>query len=153
MFPFSEKKKALLDRDDCERIVASIRAVEAQTTGEIRIFIESHCGYMDAIDRAKELFYELKMTKTVCRNAVLVYIALDDQQFALFGDEAIYQQAGGPAFWEKAAAHLLEHFKTSRIVEGIVGCIHELGIALKTHFPYDPDITKNELPDEIVFGK
>jgi len=34
-----------------------------------------------------------------------------------------------------------------------VACINELGRALAEHFPYDPAIHRNELPDEIVFGK
>lgn len=153
MFPFSKKKNELLERDDCERIVASIRTVESQTTGEVRVFIESYCDYMDALDRAKELFTKLKMYHTERRNAVLVYVALDDQQFAIYGDENAYDRFGGSAFWQTAAEHLVAHFKQSRITEGIVSCIQELGIALKIHFPYDPAVTKNELPDEIVFGK
>ncbi|HTN46967.1 MAG TPA: TPM domain-containing protein [Flavipsychrobacter sp.] len=154
MFSFSKKKNDdLLEQDDRERIVAAIRTVEAQTTGEIRVFVESSCSYLDALDRAKEIFAELKMSNTERRNAVLVYVALDDQQFAIFGDEQIYLKAGGPVFWEKAAGHLLEHFKESRIAEGIASCVLELGNALKHHFPYDPAVTKNELPDEIVFGK
>jgi uncharacterized membrane protein len=39
------------------------------------------------------------------------------------------------------------------VAEGVYNCIHELGNALETHFPHDPAIKKNELPDEIVFGK
>lgn len=153
MNPFSPKKRELLDRDDCERVVAAIRAVEAQTTGELRVFIESHCSYLDAMDRVQEIFKKLKMTKTEKRNAVLVYIALKDKQFAIFGDEQIYAQAGGAAFWENAGAHLLEHLKQSHVTEGIITCIEELGVELKKNFPYDPNVTKNELPDEIVFGK
>ncbi len=153
MFPFSKKKNELLERDDRERIVAAIRAVEAQTTGEIRVFIESYCSYMDALDRARELFARLKMYHTERHNAVLVYIALHDHQFAIYGDENAYEQFGGSAFWQSAAEHLVAHFKQTKITEGIVSCIEELGTALKTHFPYDPAVTKNELPDEIVFGK
>jgi uncharacterized membrane protein len=29
----------------------------------------------------------------------------------------------------------------------------QIGEALTTHFPYDNDTDKNELPDQIVFGK
>ncbi len=153
MFSFRKKKDELLEQDDRERVVAAIRAAEAQTTGEIRVFVESNCGYLDALDRAKELFTKLKMSNTERRNAVLVYVALDDHQFAIFGDEQIYLKAGGPVFWEKAAGHLLEHFRESRIAAGIESCVQELGLALKHHFPYDPAVSKNELPDEIVFGK
>jgi uncharacterized membrane protein len=152
MFPFS-KKKQLLDTDDQERIVAAIRTAEAGTTGELRIFMESHCEYMDAMDRATEIFLKLGMDKTERRNAVIVYVALNDHQFAIYGDKEIYEKAGGPKFWEAAAAHLLSHLRKGKIAEGLAGCINELGKAMAAHFPYDPTITKNELPDEIVFGK
>lgn len=150
---FQRTKPNFLSREDCDKVVAAIREVEKQTTGELRVFMESHCGYVDAMDRAKEIFTKLKMTRTERRNAVLVYLAFNDKQFAIFGDEEIYTKAGGEAFWKNAAAHLLEHLQQSRVTEGIVACIEELGLQLKTHFPFDPTITKNELPDEIVFGK
>ena len=34
------------------------------TSGEVRVFVENRCSYMDAIDRAKEIFAELKMDET-----------------------------------------------------------------------------------------
>lgn len=147
------RKKELLDPDDQERIVAAIRSAEAGTTGELRVFIESRCAYMDAMDRAAELFLNLGMANTERRNAVIVYMALDDHQFAILGDEQIYIQAGGPLFWENAAAELKNYFREGKIAEGLVVCISELAKAMAQHFPYDPTITKNELPDEIVFGK
>jgi uncharacterized membrane protein len=147
------KKKPLLDVDAERLIVATIQEAEGKTTGEIRVFVENYCSYMDAMDKAKEIFARLGMEKTVSRNAVIIYVALKDRQFALFGDTAIYEKAGGPIFWEKAAVHLKEHLKRNEITAGICRCINELGSALATHFPYDPTVTKNELPDEIVFGK
>ena len=147
------RKKQLLDTDDQERVVAAIKIAEAGTTGELRVFVESHCGYMDAMDRARELFATLGMEATERRNAVLVYLALNDHQFAILGDKEIYEQAGGPIFWEGAATQLKAHLKEGRVAEGLVTCVDVLGRALAQHFPYDPSITKNELPDEIVFGK
>jgi uncharacterized membrane protein len=147
------KPKALLSTDIQDEVVRAIRAAEARTTGELRVFVESHCTYVDAMDRAKELFKELAMEKTGHRNAVLVYLALADKQFAIFGDEQIYIKAGGPVFWKAAGELLLMHFKAGRISEGLCGCIEALGAALEIHFPPDPTVDKNELPDEIVFGK
>lgn len=147
------KKKPLLSPGDQEKVVAAIRKAEAGTTGELRVFIESHCQYVNAMDRARELFMELGMQHTEKRNAVIVYLALADHQFAILGDEEIYIQAGGPSFWEEAAEHLKKHLRDGRITEGLVVCVDELGAALAAHFPYDPAIHKNELPDEIVFGK
>lgn len=150
---FLFRNKPLIDTDDQERIVAAIRSAESATTGELRVFVESRCSYVDAMERAKELFFKLNMDKTERRNAVIVYLALKDHQFAIMGDKEIYEQAGGPLFWEQAAGRLKEHLQKGQVAEGLTICINELGKAMAHYFPYDPAITKNELPDEIVFGK
>jgi uncharacterized membrane protein len=147
------KNKALLPADVQDAVVAAIRQAELRTTGEIRIFIEQHCSFMDAIDRAVELFTKLGMEQTEERNAVLVYVAIKDHQFAIYGDEEIYLKAGGPRFWEDAAAILQTGLSRGDLAGGLVSCINELGNALAAHFPYHSDVEKNELPDEIVFGK
>lgn len=147
------KKKPLLSPAQQEQVVACIRNAENKTTGEVRVYVESRCSYVDAMDRAWELFALLGMAETERRNAVLVYLAIDDHQYAIVGDKEIYEKAGGPVFWEAAAQHLKDHLKRGEIATGLCTCVNELGDALATHFPYDPTITKNELPDEIVFGK
>ena len=150
--PFA-RKKPMLDKESQQKVVDCIKAAENRTTGEIRVFIEHKCEYMDAMQRAKELFDKLAMAKTERRNAVIVYMALTDRQFAIFGDVEIYHMAGGAKFWEAAAGQMKSHLKNNEITEALCTCINELGSALATHFPYDPAVTKNELPDEIVFGK
>jgi uncharacterized membrane protein len=152
IFPFS-KKKPLLSPENQEQVVACIKDAENKTTGELRVFVETHCSYMNAIDRAWELFYNLGMSSTERRNAVLVYLAIEDRQYAIVGDKEIYEKAGGPAFWERASVELRSHLKKGEMGLGLANCVKELGSAMATHFPYDPTITKNELPDEIVFGK
>ncbi len=147
------KQNPLLNPAEQERVVACIREAEARTTGEIRVFMESKCSYMNAMDRAVELFHELEMTKTERRNATLIYLATEDRQFALAGDKEIYEKAGGEAFWKQAADELQAYLRRGAAADGLCRCIVLLGDALATHFPYDPAITKNELPDEIVFGK
>ncbi len=149
---FGKKKLPLTDEEQ-DRVVERIQKAEAGTTGELRIFMEAKCKYVNPIDRAKEVFEELGMVETERRNAVLLYMAYDDHQFAILGDKEIYEQAGGPAFWKTAAQHLQDHLRAGEMTEGICACIDELGNALAKHFPFDPSITKNELPDEIVFGK
>ncbi len=147
------RKRQMLDKYSQDKIVASIKEAESKTSGEIRVFLEHHCEYMDAMQRAKEIFANLGMEKTLARNAIIIYVALTDRQFALFGDTVIYEKAGGAEFWKNAAAQLSGHLRKNEITEGLCNCIHELGSALAAHFPYDPSIKKNELPDEIVFGK
>lgn len=153
MFSLFSSKKAFLDKEQQQQVVAAIREAEAITSGEIRVFMEPHCSLVNTMERAQQVFVSLQMEKTVERNAVLVYIAFRDREFALFGDSAIYEKAGGQEFWKKSAAALSASMREGKYAEGLSNCVRELGKALAAHFPPDPNINKNELPDEIVFGK
>ena len=57
-------KKPLLSEDDTSMIVEAIRAGEKKTSGEIRVYVESHCRFVDALDRAAEVFSSLQMDAT-----------------------------------------------------------------------------------------
>ena len=72
---FSEEEK--------QRIIDSIRSAELQTSGEIRVFLESRCRFVDPLDRAAEIFWGLKMDQTEDKNAVLVYVAIRDHQYGV----------------------------------------------------------------------
>ncbi len=151
MWRFS-RKKPLFTEEQNEKIVHAIRDAEMQTSGEVRIFVESHCKYVDALDRAKEIFNNLEMAKTELRNSVLFYIAIKDKQLAIFADKGIHE-AAGPDYWKNSVKEILSVFSKENITEGITTSIFKIGEALKTYFPYNQEIDKNELPDEIVFGK
>ena len=151
IFPFF-KKREFFSTADKAQIVEAIRLAERETSGEIRIYIESKNAYVDAIDRAAEIFFKLKMQETHHRNAVLLYIAMDHHELALFADEGIYQKAGA-AYWDAAVKNMISQFTKDNISNGIEQCIKQIGETLKEKFPYIPTEDKNELPDDMVFGK
>lgn len=151
LFPW-KKEKEFFTPEDKERIVAAIRNAEQRTSGEVRVYIESHCQYVDALDRARELFAQLAMDKTADRNASLVYVAVSDHQVAVYGDEGIHQKVGQD-YWNREISQMLQHFRQQHLADGIIACINDISDVLHQHFPYDRDTDKNELPDEIVFGK
>jgi len=132
-------------------MVEAIRSAEKQTSGEVRIYMEQHCAFINPIDRAKEVFLDLEMFKTKDRNAVLLYIATKDKQLALLGDEGIYQKMG-QVFWDNEVKQMLAEFKQDHFIDGVCKIIGDVGQALKTNFPYEED-DKNELDDGIVYGK
>ena len=152
MFPLFRKKKSLFNEEDNRIIVKAIRHAEQRTSGEVRVFVESRCSWVDAIDRAAEIFFTLQMEKTEQRNAVLVYIALKDRQLAVFGDEGIHKKVG-TEYWHKVVAEMLSTFNKEDYAKGIAECVIQIGEALTTHFPFDRGTDKNELPDTIVFGR
>jgi uncharacterized membrane protein len=148
----SFKSKNLFDASESSRIVDAIRHAEQQTSGEIRVFIESRCKFVDPLDRAAEIFWNLKMDHTKYRNSVLLYVAVKDHQFAIFADAGIHEKLGNE-FWQKEVALMSRHFRENHYLEAILKVISDTGNALQEHFPYDPKADKNELPDDIVFGK
>lgn len=134
-----------------EEIKKSIQKAEKKTSGEIRICIESKCYLINPLWRAQELFFQLKMNETKKHSAVLIYIAYKHKEFALFGDIGFHEKIG-QAFWDQQAQNLKNAFSNNYIMGGIKQCIEELANELAQFFPYNPD-DKNELPDEIVFGR
>ncbi len=143
--------KPFFTDEEQQRIIAAIRASEKRTSGEIRVFIESKCSYVDAVDRAAEIFFGLQMEKTEDRNGVLLYIATKDHQLAIFGDKGIHEKVGS-AFWNTEVRKILNEFSKHHSADGIVKIVNEIGEALVTHFPYENE-DRNELPDDIVFGR
>lgn len=152
MFSLFKKKKEFFSEEEKEKIVQSIRDAEKCTSGEVRVFIESKCKFIDPLDRAIEIFSQLKMQNTKDRNAVLLYVALKDRQLAVYADKGIHEKVG-IQFWEEAVNKMLLHFNKENYANGISHCIAEIGEALQQHFPYDNETDKNELPDEIIFGR
>jgi uncharacterized membrane protein len=143
--------KLFLSEEEEQRIVAAIGEAEKNTSGEIRVYMESRCSYLDPVDRAKELFYQLNMHRTDLGNGVLLYLAIKDHQLAIYGGQGIHEKVGS-AFWNNEAKQILSEFKGQHYAEGIVHAVMDIGQALRTHFPYDKN-DKNELPDQIIFGK
>lgn len=152
MFPFFRRKKQFFPEEENRLIVKAIRQAEKATSGEVRVYVESRCPWMDAIDRAAELFYRLKMDKTDQRNGTLVYVAMKDRQLAVFGDEGIHEKTG-TEYWNKVVADMLDNFNREDYAKGIAESVIQIGEALKKYFPFEKDTDKNELPDEIVFGR
>lgn len=149
---FKSKPPEFLTPEEKEQVVQAIRSAESRTSGEIRIFMESHCKYVNPVERASEIFFNLKMEQTVERNAVLLYIAVKDHQLAIFGDEGIYNRTG-QQYWNELVSHILSEFDKKNFAAGICNYVQEIGEGLHSYFPYDRASDHNELPDDIVFGQ
>ncbi|HUX96712.1 MAG TPA: TPM domain-containing protein [Bacteroidales bacterium] len=131
-------------------ILASIKEAERATSGEIRVHIETSCRE-DVLDRAAWIFNKLNMYKTVDRNGVLFYLAVNDRKFAVIGDGGI-NAIVSEGFWDEIKEDMEKHFREGKFTEGLSQGILMTGSQLKTHFPYRNDDV-NELSDEISFDK
>lgn len=136
--------------EDKEIIKKAILNAELDTSGEIRVHVETSCSG-DVLDRAAYLFDKLNMTKTGLRNGVLFYLAVNSQKFAIIGDQGI--NAVVPEnFWVDIKTKMSERFNKEEFALGLSEGIAETGKYLKKYFPHHIDDI-NELTDEISFGK
>ena len=150
-FPW-QKPQEFFSEAEKQQLVAAIQRAEQRTSGEVRLFIESKCRFVDPVDRAREIFLQTEMHHTQDRNATLIYVAVKDHQAAILGDAGIHEKVG-QQYWEEEVKKMMMHFKNEHLASGIVNIIDDIGEALHQHFPYERDTDKNELPDEIMFGR
>ena len=130
-------------------MVAAIQKAEKDPSGEIRVHIENR-SKIEVLDRAADVFAELKMHKTALRNGVLIYVALLDHKLAILGDAGINSKVP-TGFWDSIKTNMVEKFKQGAITEGICEAVITAGEQLKAYFPYQEDDV-NELPDDISFS-
>jgi uncharacterized membrane protein len=140
------KVEAFLSPEEEQDIIEAIQNAEKNTSGEIRVHIEQS-SKTDAYKRAMEVFHSLKMNETKLRNGVLIYVAVADKTFAIYGDEGINAVVAGD-FWKTTRDTIQQHFKSGNFKQGLVEGIKEAGIQLKTYFPWQQD-DANELSNEI----
>jgi uncharacterized membrane protein len=144
------KASSFFTKEQQSQILDSVREAEEETSGEVRVHIETSCSG-DVLDRAAWIFGKLGMLKTAERNGVLFYLAVEDKKFAIIGDAGINTKV--PAgFWDSVSTLMQNNFKEGRFTEGLSAGIMLAGEQLKLYFPHRQD-DKNELPDEISFDK
>jgi len=142
------KASTFFTREQQLQIRDAIKAAESETSGEIRIHIETRLTG-NVLDRAAWIFNKIGMHATDSRNGVLFYLALLSKEFAIIGDGGINAKVP-ENFWDETRKVIQEHFKKGEYAEGLVEGILMAGRELKVHFPGKKDDT-NELPDEISF--
>lgn len=140
------KVEDFLSVEEEQEIVLAIRQAERNTSGEIRVHIEktSHTSHYN---RTLEVFRMLKMFNTKQQNAVLIYVAVEDHKFVIYGDRGI--DAVVPKnFWDATKEIMQKHFKKGNFKQGIVEGVLKTGQELKVHFPWNQG-DSNELSNEV----
>lgn len=144
------KVEDFLSKTQEQHIIQAIKKAELHTSGEIRVHLEPHTK-KDTIQRATEVFFQLKMNETNHKNGVLFYLAIENKQFAIIGDEYINTKVPD-TFWGDITNSVIQEFKLGHFTEGLVQGILEVGKKLHYYFPYDKEDDINELSDEISIG-
>lgn len=138
----------LTDKEEQE-IIEAIRKAEQNTSGEIRVHLE-RTSKADSFDRALEVFHLLKMDNTKLMNGVLIYVAVDDKNFVIYGDKGINDVVPNN-FWDSTKDIMVSHFKKGNYAQGLIEGVLKAGEQLEKHFPWE-HMDRNELPDQISKG-
>ena len=116
------------------RVEKAIEEAELLTSAEFKLHIEEMCKE-DLLDRAAFVFSELELHKTEKRNAVLLYVSINDRRVSILAD------AGAKAhlseqFLSETLSTLINDFRMNQYAQGIGNCFLSIASALKSHFPY-----------------
>tara|TARA_R110002049_G_scaffold32257_2_gene107796 strand:- start:735 stop:1175 length:441 start_codon:yes stop_codon:yes gene_type:complete len=132
-----------------QEIIEAIRQAELKTSGEIRVHIEK-TSKGDATNRALEVFHFLKMDNTKLQNGVLIYVAIEDRTFVIYGDKGI-NDVVSKDFWDSTKDIMQSHFKSSNFKQGLIDGIIKSGEQLAKYFPWEHGDV-DELSNEISKG-
>lgn len=141
--------EAFLTASEEQEIIEAIRKAELKTSGEIRVHLEK-TSKGDATNRALEVFHFLKMDNTKLQNGVLIYVAVEDKTFVIYGDKGI-NDVVSKDFWDSTKNIMQSHFKSGNFKQGLIDGIIKSGEQLAKYFPWEHgDI--DELSNEISKG-
>ena len=139
--------KSFLSAQEQERIKAAIQDAEGKSSGEIKVYFEKKCS-KELMDRAVEIFHQLKMHQTEGRTGVLIYVAYEDHLFAIIGDKGIHEKV--PAdFWDHTKKVMEDDFKEKRFTDGLLKGIQLAGEQLRQFFTRSAR-DSNEISDDII---
>ena len=157
MFGHPRWVRRLFSPADLEAIVAAVRAAEAHTAAEIRVHVERRIAHgwraptHDALVRARQVFVALKMHETALRAGVLIYVAIEDRQLAIVGDEGIHARVD-TGYWDAIRDRMIERLRAGAARDAVVRAVADVGAVLAREFPRRPDDI-DELPDDVSLGR
>ena len=130
-----------------QQIVNAIRQAEKNTSGEIRVHLESKNKDKPTLDYVWQVFEAIGMRETKQANGVLFYIDINHRTFSIVADEGI-NKVVPDNFWGAISKIVTDGFKQGQYANALEQGILKVGEQLKQYFPHKADDV-NELPDEI----
>ncbi|HEV8692937.1 MAG TPA: TPM domain-containing protein [Lysobacter sp.] len=151
---FAPSARRMFPADSLQRITAAIAASEARHTGEIRFAVESALhpravlAGMQARDRARDAFAQLRVWDTRANNGVLLYLLLADHRIEIVADRG-FEGLVSAEQWRGACLLIEERLKAGEPEVAVLRGVEALSALIEQHFPRDADyVDVNELPDE-----
>ncbi|WP_428333149.1 TPM domain-containing protein [Novosphingobium sp.] len=99
--------------------------------------------------RANIAFRLAAQNRTAGATGVVIYLSLAERRAEIVADAAIAAKVA-PEVWGDAMHTMLAHFRETRVADGMVAGVAQVGAILAEHFPRDMRGAKdlgNELPD------
>ena len=131
-------------------LVEAIKQAENQSTGEIRVHIDSTSVDNNA-KVAFDVFKKLGMDQTKERNAVLFHVNFEKKYLTIIGDKGIHEKVH-QKFWNDLHDKITQAFSEGKYYQGLHDAILETGMELKNFFPIKDGENPNELSNEITFS-
>lgn len=126
----------------------AIGEAEAGNRGEVRVHVERRCPVPDAMARAQELFFALEMGETAEDTGVLLYVATESHECAVYAGEGVHG-ARGEGFWQSVADGLARGFAQNDPIGGFERALLAIGALLREVVPGE-DVAGDELPDAVT---
>lgn len=92
------KASNFFTKDQLSQIREAVRKAEGETSGEIRVHIDTWLRG-NVLDRAAWVFKKIGMHATKERNGILFYLAVRNKKFAVIGDAGINEKVP-EEFWQ-----------------------------------------------------
>ena len=135
-------------------IEQEIQSSEEKHRAEIRVAVESHYHFsqiyrkLTTLERAVQVFSDLRIWDTEENNGVLIYILLVERRIEIIADRGIYKKLGQD-YWMDVNKEMVSLFKEKEYKKGVVYAISKITEEMAKLFPKqgeDPD----ELPNTVV---
>lgn len=139
-----------LSNTEMASLVEAIKQAENQSTGEIRVHIDSTSVDHNA-KVAFDVFKKLGMDQTKERNAVLFHVNFEKKYLTIIGDKGIHEKVH-QKFWNDLHDKITLAFSKGKYYQGLHDAILETGMELKNFFPIKDGENPNELSNEITFS-
>jgi uncharacterized membrane protein len=136
-----------LTEQDILEINQSIFQAEQNTSGEICVHLRKRC-MQDVLSEAEQFFVNQRFDQTEQHNAVLIFIGLTSQRFAIIGDCGIHEKVKDE-FWEKIRDAMIVQLKANNLKQALVNAIAEVGRQLQHYFPAQGP-RQNQLDDSLT---
>ncbi|MBK6537942.1 MAG: TPM domain-containing protein [Ignavibacteria bacterium] len=141
-----------LTEKDLEDISITIRDIEKNTSGEIRVCLKRKRGYLEKEFSPREIalkeFTGLNMHQTKDRTGVLFFVLFDENKFEIIADEGINSKISEDV-WNLFSDEIIKHFRDKKYCAGIKNVLVKIGEYLISEFPANKE-NVNELPDDVI---